>query len=101
MFGLSFPSQEAGSFPLQFLALRDDQSLREAARLLNAAVESVTPDDRDIVAISKAAERKAVVGMAGESQRWQETGYWLVPVLVIMVAASFRREQQKPSENSA
>lgn len=92
--------QDAGSFPIQFLALRDDESLRSAARSLDASIESLTPDDEDVVAIAKAAERKAVVGLAGESQRWQEAGYWLVPLLTLLVAASFRREKQPQSEGS-
>lgn len=86
--------EESGSFPIQFLALRQDKSLTSAARVVDATVEALTPDDQDIVKISKAAERKAVVGIAGESRRWQEAGYWLVPLLVVMVGASFRRRRQ-------
>jgi Ca-activated chloride channel family protein len=86
---------ESGSFPIQFLALRQDGSLTSTARLLHASVETLTPDDEDIVKISKAAERKAVIGIAGKSSRWQEAGYWLTPLLALMVAASFRRRRQR------
>lgn len=86
--------QETGDYPIQFLALRDDSSLQSVARLVDANVEPLAPDDRDIAAIARAADRKAVVGIAGKSPRWEEAGYWLVPGLMVLVACSFRRERQ-------
>ncbi len=83
-----------GSYPIQFLALQKNDSLDSVARLVDASVEPLTPDDRDIVSIARAADRKAVVGIAGKSQRWEEAGYWLVPLLTIIVALSFRREKR-------
>ena len=85
---------ESGSYPIQFLALRQDKSLTSTAGLLHADVEDLTPGNQDIASISKAAERKAVIGIAGQTTRWQEAGYWLVPLLVLIVAASFRRRRQ-------
>lgn len=56
-------------YPIQFLTLRESNSLSSTAKLVEATVESLTPDGKDIVEITKAAERKAVIGVAGESQR--------------------------------
>lgn len=88
--------EDTGSYPIQFLAIKDTNSLTSVARLVDASVELLAADDRDIVSISKAADRKAAVGMAGESQRWEEAGYWLVPLLTVMVAFFFRREERVP-----
>ena len=90
--------RESGSYPIQFLALRQSKSIASTARAVDARVEALTPDDQDVIDLSKAAARKAVIGIAGESQRWQEAGYWLVPLLVIIVAASFRREETPTGE---
>jgi len=86
--------QKSGAFPIQILALRNDRSLQRAAEVVGASLVELTPDDADVIAITKAAERKSVVGVAGEDQRWEEMGYWLVAFLVVIVAAGFRREKQ-------
>ncbi|MFI4851211.1 MAG: VWA domain-containing protein [Gimesia chilikensis] len=86
--------QKSGAFPIQFLALRNDPSLQRAAEAVQASLVELTPDDADVTAIAKAAERKSVVGVAGEDPRWEEMGYWLVPFLVVIVAVGFRREKQ-------
>jgi len=86
------------SFPIQFLALVGDgsperETIEEAARSLRASVQSLTADDADITSIVAFAERRAAAGMAGESRRWQEAGYWVTPVLALLVALSFRRQK--------
>jgi Ca-activated chloride channel family protein len=91
--------------PIQFLALtgdesRESQTIREAARSLDAEVNLLTVDERDIDAIEAFAERRAARGIAGESSRWQEAGYWLTPVLALLVALSFRK-QTKVTQESA
>ena len=86
--------EESGSYPIQFLALEERNSLDSVARLVHGSVEPLSPDDRDIVSITRAADRKAVVAVAGKSPRWEESGYWLVPLLAVMVALSFRREKK-------
>lgn len=91
-------AEEAGSYPTFFLALREEESLNAAARGLKADLVTLTPDDQDVITISKAAERQSTTTLAGETQRWQEAGYWFVPLLAILIAASFRRERQKVEE---
>ncbi|WP_041350473.1 vWA domain-containing protein [Nitrosococcus watsonii] len=87
-----------GSPPVQLLALTGADSpeiktLRNVARSLNAPVRALTADDGDINAIVNFAERNTAATIAGESGRWQEVGYWLTPLLALMVAFSFRRQK--------
>lgn len=84
------------SFPIQFLAIIPEGSpeledLEQAARELRATVQPLSADDADIGSIISFAERRASAGMAGESSRWEEAGYWLTPAIALLVAFSFRR----------
>lgn len=91
------------SFPIQFLALVDEgspetTSVQKLARSLHASMEQLAVNDDDINAIVDFAERRASSGIAGESSRWQEAGYWLTPVLALIVALSFRRQKLSSEE---
>jgi Ca-activated chloride channel family protein len=88
------------SLPVQFLAVntRDssqDHSLRAAARTLGAAVEPLDVEGKDVAAIVRRAARAPVAQHGEQGGQWQEAGYWLVPLLGLLVLASFRREEQK------
>jgi Ca-activated chloride channel family protein len=94
------------SFPIQFLALVDEgsperESIDQTARSLRATVQSLTVDDADISSVIAFAERRAGVGMAGESSRWQEAGYWATPVIASIVALSFRRQKMVTAEEQS
>ncbi|HBL44158.1 VWA domain-containing protein [Gimesia sp.] len=86
--------KKTAAYPIQFLSLRDDATVQQAAESLQATVVKLTPDDEDLEHISKTAERKSVISVSGKDQRWEEAGYWLVPLLAMMVAFSFRREER-------
>lgn len=91
------------SFPIQFLALVGDgsperETIEKAARSLRASVQSLTVDGADVASVIAFAERRAAAGVAGESSRWQEAGYWLTPVLAFLVALSFRRQKTVTTE---
>ena len=96
-------AREQCQFAIQFLdiAAPDSsqvQSLRDAARVLGAKVEPLAINDDDIAAIIRGAKHAPQVRAAdaGESgERWQEAGYWLVPLLAVMVLAAFRREKKE------
>ncbi len=97
-------SRDGTKLPIQFLALTGSEStetetIRDAARALDAKVNVLTVDEQDIDAITAFAEQRAASGIAGESIRWQEAGYWLTPVLALLVALSFRK-QTKVTEES-
>lgn len=79
-------------FAVQFLALEDQSHINSAADALGARINKITPDDQDVTAIVKAAARSNAVGLHGQSDRWQEAGFWLVPMLTLCVLAQFRRK---------
>jgi len=94
---------ETARLPIQFLALSNPDSaeiktLQDAADRLGAPVRELTVDDQDLTAISEFAERRATTGIAGESSRWQEAGYWLTSALALLVALSFRRRELTAGE---
>jgi len=81
----------------QFLAINDSdpskqQSIQNAARILNASITELAVDDTDIDTIVGKAERISNVSIAGEETHWQEAGYWFVPIIALLAALSFRRE---------
>lgn len=86
----------AQTIPVQFLALSqpgspEETSLRGAARLLGAEVEPLDVAGEDVAAIIRSAARPPVVRQGGADGRWQEAGYGLVPLIALLVLASFRR----------
>ncbi len=88
--------QAAGGFPVHFLAINnpdssDMDSLRSAAKSLNAPVQELTADDTDVRAITRASARAPIRNSGEASARWQEAGYWLTPVIALMLAGSFRK----------
>jgi Ca-activated chloride channel family protein len=95
--------QELGrnlSFPVQFLAVNapessENDSLRAAARNLKATVEPLDVEDGDVAAIVRRAASTPIAQRGEEGERWQELGYWLVPLVGLITAMSFRREEQQ------
>lgn len=85
-------------FPVLLLGINaqgssQDESIRNAAKILKAKVEYLDVEDRDVSAIVRHAARapKSTAGEQGE--RWQEAGYWLTPLIAIVILFSFRREE--------
>jgi Ca-activated chloride channel family protein len=86
------------SSPVQFLAVNSpgssqDTALRAAAKVLDADVEPLDVGEGDIAAIVRRAARTPVARSGEQEGRWQEAGYWLLPLLAAAVLLSFRREQ--------
>jgi Ca-activated chloride channel family protein len=85
------------SLPIQFLAIDSPDSsqretVRQAASTLRASVVPIDVEGDDVAAIVRVAGRTPV-GQHGEAGgQWQEAGYWLVPLIGVLVLASFRRE---------
>lgn len=87
------------SNPVQFLAIHDPESatsdsLRAAAAALGADVVQLDVEGRDIAAIQRRAARAPVASRGQQGERWQEAGYWLVPLVALVVLMSFRREER-------
>lgn len=86
------------SLPVQFLAINSPESsqndsLRKAAKALGADVEQINVEGKDIADIVRHAASAPVAKRGEQSERWQEAGYWLVPLVGFVVLLSFRREE--------
>lgn len=85
-------------FPVQFLAINtpespQNDSLRAAARALKAPVEPISiEEDSDVTAMVRRAAGAQVAQAGKEGDRWRESGYWLVPLIGLIVLTGFRRE---------
>ncbi|UUO07188.1 VWA domain-containing protein [Blastopirellula sp. J2-11] len=91
---------------LQFLAIANNdpsklQSIRNAAKMLNASVMELSADDTDIAAIVRNSERASYASVTGKETHWQEAGYWLVPWIALLMAFSFRRESAQAGGGAA
>ena len=88
------------SIPVQFLAINapessQSDSLRAAAKTLGADVEQIDVEGKDITAIVRHAASAPIAKSGQQGERWQEAGYWLVPLIGLIVLASFRREESE------
>jgi Ca-activated chloride channel family protein len=70
----------------------ESESLRTAAKALDGKVQELTVDDSDIRALVRRAARTPVARTGAEGDRWQEAGWYLVPIVALISALSFRRE---------
>lgn len=86
------------SLPVQFLALcaresSQSEALRKAARILKAEVVPLEVDGDDVAAVIRRASTAPVPQRGEQGERWQEAGFWLVPLVGLVLLASFRREE--------
>ena len=86
-------------YPVQIFAVNSpdsaqSESVRAAAALLQASVVQLQIDDQDIATIVRRAASSPHTRQGDDADRWQEAGYWLVPVVAVFVLLSFRREEQ-------
>lgn len=94
--GLANAARNVG-LELNILAISDPESsdfesLRTAAKALDARVQELTADDSDIRALVRRAASTPVARAGAERDRWQEAGWYLVPIIALISALSFRRE---------
>ncbi|MEM8868004.1 MAG: VWA domain-containing protein [Verrucomicrobiota bacterium] len=87
-------------FPVQFLAINspdtaESESLSAAARILDAPVAELDYEDRDIASLIRRAANAPLAESGEGGDRWMESGYWLVPLVGILLLSLFRREQAK------
>jgi Ca-activated chloride channel family protein len=69
------------------------KTLEQVASTLNASLTVMTPDGADIDRlVRQSAKTPVAISAAQPGTRWAESGWWLVPVLAIIVLASFRRQ---------
>lgn len=83
--------------PVQFLAINapdssQDASLRSAAKTLGADVAALDVEGQDVAAIVRRASGAPLAKAGAQGERWQEAGYWLVPLVALVLLSSFRKE---------
>ncbi|QDT02643.1 hypothetical protein K227x_10210 [Rubripirellula lacrimiformis] len=97
--------RKVGSPPIQFLALGLEESpetklIAAVAKAVGGTVQPWTVDDTDIQQMIEFTQTWGAAGIAGESVRWQESGYWLTPLIAAIVAISFRRKVTTTDESN-
>ncbi|MEM9016500.1 MAG: VWA domain-containing protein [Verrucomicrobiota bacterium] len=85
-------------YPIQFLQIQapeanSEKTMRAAARSLRAPVESMSVDDADIETLVRRAANTPIAQSGDDTERWEESGYWLLPLIGILLLASFRRTE--------
>lgn len=88
---------------IQFLEVLDqgassNEGNRTAARILGASIVRMSTDDSDIESVVRRAARVPAGLGENESERWEESGYWFLPLLGILLLASFRRKEIREVE---
>jgi Ca-activated chloride channel family protein len=92
--------------PLQFLALNPlgapaDKGLAEAANALDAQVSLLSVDASDVRGISRQAEQDLKSVLAEQSgERWKDSGYAFVPLIVLVSLMWARRGWTVQEEGS-
>jgi Ca-activated chloride channel family protein len=82
-------STEVRVFP-PLLAGSELDALKTSARMVNPSLVRLSADDSDIDSIARSAKFSNVA--SGEKgARWEESGYWLTPVLVGLLLPFFRK----------
>jgi Ca-activated chloride channel family protein len=88
--------QIAGHPPIVFFAMAPaaavdaDANLAAAVSALDAKEVATTIDNADIAAIARRLADAPGAPAATETARWEEAGYWLVPVIVLIGLLWFR-----------
>lgn len=81
--------------PVTLLAMvppaRASAALGSVAAALEATLVPVSVDDADVRLIARRLDVARPAAGDPASERWQEAGYWLSPLLAVLVAAWFRR----------
>jgi Ca-activated chloride channel homolog len=83
--------------PITLLALlarghAPGEDLRAAAKALDARLETTTVDTSDVAAISRSLSNARAAGdRPGETRRWRDMGWYLAPLLALVVLLWFRR----------
>ena len=95
------------SWPVHFLAVArpntpEWDSLKSASAALGASITRLTPDSADVLSlVRRTAKVPVAVQTAGEGTRWEEAGWWLVPLLALFALAPFRRVLDSEAHNAA
>lgn len=78
----------AGSPPAPPL---DMKALSAAAKALGGSLTVVSADKSDVNELSKKIERSISNAPAGEGRQWKDAGYYLLPLIALLILTLFRR----------
>ena len=85
--------------PVKVLAPVSDEAglkaLRSGAEAASSDLIQLTADDSDIDRIERAAKFSSPAPMDG-GDRWQDSGYWLTPLLLFLMVPFFRKGWMQP-----
>lgn len=84
--------RSASGMPVRLLAplLESSPELESLRKATDVKIVTLTADDADIDELVRAS-RSAVSVPGGESARWRDSGYWLTPLLAILMLPFFRK----------
>lgn len=77
-----------GSPPAPALNMDD---MKKAAAAMDASLTIVSPDDRDVQKLSRRIKTSLSAAQQNQGERWQDAGYWLLPLLLVLALFFFRR----------
>ena len=104
----SLGSAELGiNLPVHLLAIaRDDtpelDALRSVASQLDASVTLMTPDGSDIdQLVRRTAKAPIMISAEDGGNRWAEDGWWLTPLIALLLLIRFRKERHLESVEAA
>ncbi len=86
--------------PVYFLGVARPETpeldaLRDAASAIGGDVVAITADSSDIDGlVRRTAQTPIKVSGDNQGVRWAEAGWWIVPLLALLVLAGFRRERR-------
>ncbi len=78
----------AGSPPAPALNL---DNMKQAADAAGADLTLVTPDDSDVSKLNYCIKATLSAAKLNQGNRWQDAGYWLLPIILIFGLFFFRR----------
>jgi Ca-activated chloride channel family protein len=106
--GILQQQSDAGGAPVHILAMAagpevipppdsppapalDQKAMDRAAAAAGGDLILPTVDERDVEALSRLIERSLSRADAEEGEHWLDAGYYLVPLLALLVLLGFRR----------
>ncbi len=70
------------------------RSVQDAAKAVGANVVVISPDDADVNQLVRLCSRRPeMVSGQDSATKWAESGYWLIPLLLLLYLPLFRRKQ--------
>lgn len=69
----------------------DAVAMGEAARAAGGALRLVSHDDADVRALTRDVVSSIARAPAAEGERWRDAGYWLTPLVALLMLPLFRR----------